>query len=851
MLPAVLALATPPVAPVEVTYEPFAGLQVKVLGVPFVQGSGWQYFDARTRRGLYSSRWVPKDVSRLPDGTIRVRFQGANGQAVGTHDYAVTADSVTARYEFRWRGSGTVRLENTLGLLWGPALVGGRAEVGGIEAPVPARPMRGSEVDRRLGPPGGRFRFSSALADAEVTVQGPRSVVFDARGHRAEWAVDRSVFWLGHHSLIRPDETLAMKVTWRFSPRLAPLPEPREVFLEGRPLATALRAERDPVPLVPQPKERTDGLGTLRLGPGFAFEGRLAAEHPAVEAFLANLQHRWRLKTADLDDRPVTVRTVLEPTGLRPEGYDLLVEAGGVTLRAADDDGLRHGLQALVGLVRPQGDRLVLPLTRVRDWPSVGWRGVHMFVGPQAPAFQSRLLERVLLPLRFNRVVLQSERTEWATLPGVATAETMRRDDLVALFEHYRRHGLEPIPLIQSLGHMGWFFANGRNLDVALNRDLPFTIDPRRAAARDRLRTLWDEAFAVLSPKTVHFGLDEIDMRGLPRDPFFTTRLWTQHAPWLVGLAREKRAQPMVWGDIMLGPGEAIDATHAATVAEAKRRRAALPKGTTVADWHYRDEADPTKYTSLELWRREGFRPVAASWWRPRNVRGHTLAAIRAGAGTLQTTWAGFTSDERRMVAELRQFSAYVLAGEYAWSGRTEMPDRLGYDPTALLRRLFFLPPAALSDQPGRAWGPVDGARPARVTVGPVGFVPFAVPVRLYTPVSGEGRGGATEVTFRVGASAREVALALSTTSWMREGDAVAEVEIQLADGRVVRQTLAYGPHVRAADDARPPLVAQGDRGLTALRVTLSETDPVALVSVRVRSLDPAAGLVVHGLTTL
>ena len=44
----------------------------------------------------------------------------------------------------------------------------------------------------------------------------------------------------------------------------------------------------------------------------------------------------------------------------------------------------------------------------------------------------------------------------------------MSREDLVKLFKLYRDAGIEPTPLIQSFGHMGWLFMNGQNKDLAL-----------------------------------------------------------------------------------------------------------------------------------------------------------------------------------------------------------------------------------------------------------------------------------------------------------------------------------------------------------------------------------------------
>ena len=115
-----------------------------------------------------------------------------------------------------------------------------------------------------------------------------------------------------------------------------------------------------------------------------------------------------------------------------------------------------------------------------------------------------------------------------------------------------------------------------------------------------------------------------------------------------------------------------------------------VAKGSFICDWHYQKNADPKLYEeSLELFHNEGFRPIASSWFEPENIRGISLAAISTGAGTLQTTWAGFEINDVVMAKNMGQFSAMILAADYAWSGRTELPSKIGYEQTKVFNRLY------------------------------------------------------------------------------------------------------------------------------------------------------------------
>ena len=79
-----------------------------------------------------------------------------------------------------------------------------------------------------------------------------------------------------------------------------------------------------------------------------------------------------------------------------------------------------------------------------------------------------------------------------------------------------------------------------------------------------------------------------------------------------------------------------------------------------------------------------------ATFHIPDNIYHFSQAALSAGAeGLVQTTWMGYFPDERAMRSELRQFTAFVLAAEYAWSGRAEAPARLGYEPQEIFLKAW------------------------------------------------------------------------------------------------------------------------------------------------------------------
>ena len=321
------------------------------------------------------------------------------------------------------------------------------------------------------------------------------------------------------------------------------------------------------------------------------------------------------------------------------------------------------------------------------EWkPSISWRGVHLFVGPNALETHKTLWTEVLLPLGFNKVVLQCEQTEWKCIPNIRGGINMKREDLRVLCEWYRHMGVEVIPLVESFGHVQWLSQKGKNLDLMMNPKVPFTVDPRKPKVQALYTSLLNEVLQVTKAKTVHFGLDEVDFRGFPKDPKLVTQLWKIQVPFLMNWAKKHKVVPMLWGDEILAPSEGAGPATAATLEEAKARRAVLPKNAIICDWHYQDRSDPNFFAaSLNTLKKEGFRTIASAWDKSNNVRGQVGAAIQTKSGFLLTTWAGYELNEKVIKNNLSQFSASVVASDYLWGNK----GKIDYNPSDVFRGLW------------------------------------------------------------------------------------------------------------------------------------------------------------------
>lgn len=823
---------------VTVTYEQFAGLQVKLNGIPFIRGSSFRYIESATGRSLYSSRWAPKSVSTLPDGTIQVRYSGDNGNAIGTLEFTPKIDGLTSRLQFRWRGRGSVKVDNTLALVWAPVVSHSDATCDGQPTFELYKPAKGAWEDRKLCGPGKELTFDANLAKVSLSVRGAPVEMYDGRGFTQDWAKSSCLFWLGQSGLkVVQGETVEIVADWKFQTQPFRSTSVQDVNVVPVSLRRAVRAPSSPEPLVPKPKAvQLSGL-TNPLSP---HTGTGMTTGPEAETLKGLLSAAW-----DVDDIGVDLSVTVPAPGVPAEGYELDIQPTKVHIRAADKAGLRRGIFTLSRLARAENGRLVLPCGTVRDWPSVKWRGVHLFAGKDCLEFQSRLFTRLLAPLGFNNLVVECGRCQWDAVPAGQESNWLTKEQLQALFEVARKNGLEPTPLIQSMGHMDWLL-DGELRKLAVNPATPYTLDTRKEAARTLIGSIWEDAIETLKPDAVHFGLDETDMRGMPDDPTIASRLWKLGAPDLMRLAKKHKVKASLWGDMMLSKDDAPDAAHATTAAQAAERRSSVAPGSRVFDWHYVETDDPTKFKSLAAWAAWGMEPVAASWYKPRNIRSHTLAAIQAGAGTLQTTWAGYQNDQASYESNPEQLAAYVTAADYAWSGRSDLPSQTGYDPMLVARRLLWPDRAPLSDQLGKTWLP-NGHPKTELRVGPVTFntMPYA---SLNTPLTGPGSFGASSIVFSVQGEMTEVDLAMDSVGWETEAQPIAKLVVTFSDGSKSEHPLRYGAHLRAPEDERPTLLCDRSEGLSLVRIRFAEKRTVS--KVELLPLSVTAGVRVRGITT-
>lgn len=836
---ALLFVAHQAAVPFEFDVRAGQGLTVSAKGIPIIRGSGFQYYAPGWAKGYYSSHWKGQTVRRVDADTIDVTF--SEGPVSGSTSYRRAGNKLTVDYTFNWNSDEPAQIELNDGLLWAPPFQNGSVTLDGATRDLPQLPPVGGLDKRLLGKAALQTTMKGPVASVSLTASEPIST-FDGRRYDQDWAEDAPVYWQGILDLaITKGTPKKVHLEYTFDAKDQVKGAPRVVMAPAKTIPDAELPDESIPPLIPDPK-----MSLLDYGNTLAVTNnwKLPAGRPKFFDLLkSEFDKRFSFPAIDANTPAVSFDGGMSDFK-KPEGtYHIKITNSSVSVYGQEAMGLRNGIYRLAQLAFIKDGKVCLPTGIIQDEPRTEFRGVHLFVGPSALSFHQKLWSNVLRPLGFNKVVLQCERTDWKALPGIHTNISMSEDDLVKLFKWYRSQEVEPIPLIQSFGHMEWLFANGKNLNLAVNPKNPYAIDPRKPEARELVSKLWDEAITTLKPKTVHFGLDEVDMIGFDKpDPDLVTDMWKQLMPTLGDIAKRNNVKPMLWGDEGLAPAEAVDAMNGSDLANARERRDAIPKGAFIADWHYKPDPSHVPFVkSLQLWKNANLNPIASMWYRPENIRGFSLAADVEDVGTLQTTWNGYESSEANMLRDLKQYSAMVLAADYSWSARSENVSELPYDPMTVFAKMYNPHPSPLVAAAGATVG--DGAL---FTCGNVRFA--TLDKMTLSGISTATVDSPDSLIVNVTGTAKEVALALTCDFVSPDAEKIGEATITYSDGTQDKTDLLYGLHVRARDDDGGTFYGLREKDVTCLRLP-AKAKPIRNVSVA--TANRYSGIQLVGLTLL
>lgn len=476
--------------------------------------------------------------------------------------------------------------------------------------------------------------------------------------------------------------------------------------------------ERTRKHLVPKPKVVQEGTESLNVIPKIQILKHIAVSDARIDAALEGIFISMGLEptgesatqtffAATVDGGTAVTQYAQDHQMTLPEadqGYTLRVDAGGISIIGKDLRGLFYGIQTLYQLFSMDSNGTSLPYIYIEDAPSLGFRGLHVFTGKNAITEQ-KLLVDVMARNKMNALVLQIDYMEFKSFPNIFyTPWGQAQSEVAELIQYAKSLYIEVIPLITTPAHCEWVFRNNQNYAIAedpvpdsrLNTPYAYNVtDPNSYVFMDQIFT---ETHALFQSSWFHLGHDELGnfgrypYRSLPKTKNELLMADTEHwAQWFAG----QDMKLMIWGDEYLAAGEGPYACNAETAAEAFEVRTQLKTLAQeypnvefiVCDWEYGVKT-PDGYNSIDTFHNENLKTIACTWYYSDNIRNFTQKAIQEGSlGLLQTTWAGYSFNVEGQPQNNAQFEAWLMAGEYSWSGRNDSISSFDYD----IRARFWL----------------------------------------------------------------------------------------------------------------------------------------------------------------
>jgi hypothetical protein len=545
------------------------------------------------------------------------------------------------------------------------------------------------------------LEFDSRLGQLTLTVTSPGQFVFaDARRRKLSWANVAPVFYAGISQNLQKGTPFDVSFQLQLNPKTPQHHSVQEVTVtpaRGGMVFPPVTSERQIVPkprhseissekyfyitrqtpwniLLP-PDDKRPLQATQDL-----FKNELGAELPEPQITL----HDSRIYSISIGNAQKDIASSPESAWRKEtEGYRLQVDSSGIKILSTSPQGLFDGVQTLAQLLTVKMDGAVqCPYAVIEDWPSLKFRGAQWF--PSGNGFEmDKKLIRLMARFKMNAAVLEVDFAKFDSHPQNAVPGSIDTSQLKELVKLCRENYIEPIPLINCLGHAQWAFGNGANKDFEEWPGYTREIAANNPKTINYLKDIFNETIDIFHPKYFHIGHDEVSRGPNPENAFNTS---TQTiSEWLAQSVNrwddwfgKKNIKLMMWGDMLLARNEANDYGHASSPAEAAQLRHLIPKDVIIADWHYHSA---TTYPSFSVLKQSGFSVLGCPWYDPGNVATMAHDAIQEQLmGTLQTTWCGFYPNENTLASNPYDFPAFIIAADYAWSGRQETPDALPYN---------------------------------------------------------------------------------------------------------------------------------------------------------------------------
>jgi hypothetical protein len=244
----------------------------------------------------------------------------------------------------------------------------------------------------------------------------------------------------------------------------------------------------------------------------------------------------------------------------------------------------------------------------------------------------------------FNTLIIDPrDQIAFKNFPGKVLSNAWSTQAFVDVVKYARMKGLNVIPEIKLLSHQKQLFGSSRK-GLMFDRH---TYNPENKSVYILVFAYLDEIINLIHPSAIHIGHDEINGAYQSKKLFnwgnrmLPTELFYRDVKSIYTFLKNRGVSTWMWGDMLISSTELpqMRASHLNGVDHYGRKlRSRLPKDIVICDWHYADEQKV--FSSIDLYKREGFRVIGATFKNLETMHNFTSYAAQHGAsGMIATTW--------------------------------------------------------------------------------------------------------------------------------------------------------------------------------------------------------------------
>jgi hypothetical protein len=288
------------------------------------------------------------------------------------------------------------------------------------------------------------------------------------------------------------------------------------------------------------------------------------------------------------DGSKVGIRIDLfKPDGMAPGGYGLEIQSTGIEIRAPDPAGMFNAMATLSQMIEQAvGTPLQLPTCRIRDWPEMPIRAVHIDLTCQQ--YNARYIQdlmRTLARYKVNAVLMEySGMFPFRKHAEISRPDAYSEEEIVAIRRTAAACNVELIPFLQCLGHLEYVLQ--RKAYSHLGHDhAGYMYCPVAEETMSFVQELIDEILAQHpNLRLLHVGGDEVSPGTCEACRTYTDKhdfssLYIKHYTQVAEYCRRRGITPLMWTDMVLKHPEGLPE---------------LPRNVSWVLWDYSTTKDPT-----------------------------------------------------------------------------------------------------------------------------------------------------------------------------------------------------------------------------------------------------------------